>query len=277
MTARRSLVIPLLSAGLILFVLLVLAPLAWLYLSSLKNGIEMYSVPPTVLPVHPTLENYAELFGDASFRSGFLNSLVVSVASTAAALVLSCPAAYAFSRYLWRGASLVLFFVLVVRMFPPITFSLPFFLALQRLHLINTRLGLVIVYLSFQMPLAIWLLQSFFREIPTEIEDAAKVDGLSRTGILTRIVLPLALPGLAVATIFSFLLAWNEFIYALILTRSNAAQTIPVVVSGWISIFQILWGKMTAAAGLYVLPALVFVSLVQKGMLKGLVHGGVKG
>jgi len=277
MSPRRSLPRLVVYVLLLVFVLLVIAPLAWLYLSSLKNGVEMYSVPPTVVPVHPTLQNYGQLFGDASFRSGFLNSLIVSAASTAVALALACPAAYAFSRYLMRGASMILFFVLVVRMFPPITFSLPFFLALQRLHLINTRIGLVIVYLSFQMPLAIWLLQSFFREIPTEIEDAARVDGLSRTGILTRIILPLSLPGLAVATIFSFLLAWNEFIYALILTRTNAAQTIPVVVSGWISIFQILWGKMTAAAGLYVLPALLFISLVQKGMLKGLVHGGVKG
>jgi ABC-type glycerol-3-phosphate transport system permease component len=261
---------------LLVVILLVLAPLVWLYLSSVKKDIEMYSVPPTIIPQHPTLQNYYQLFVDPSFRSGFINSLLVSVGSTLLALVLSVPAAYAFSRYLWRGASLILFFVLVTRMFPPVTFSLPFFIMLQRLHLINSRLGLMIVYLSFQMPLAIWLLESFFREVPTEIEEAARVDGLSRTQVLTRVVMPLSLPGLAVAAIFSFLLAWNEFIYALILTRTNAAQTIPVVVSGWVSIFQILWGRMTAAAGLYVLPALVFITMVQRGMLKGLMQGGLK-
>ncbi len=266
------------AAYVVLFavVFVVLAPLAWLYLSSVKNGVEMYSVPPTIVPRQPTADNYRLVFSDPSFRSGFLNSVIVSFSSTLVGILLSCPAAYALSRYLKRGAPFILFFVLITRMFPPVTFSLPFFLLLQHFHLINTRLGLAVVYLSFQMPLVIWLLDSFFREVPIEIEDAGRVDGLSRTQILTRLVLPLALPGLAVATIFSFLLAWNEFIYALILTRSNSAQTIPVVVSGWISIFQILWGKMTAAAGLYVLPALVFISLVQKGMLRGLMHGAVK-
>lgn len=263
-------------ALLFLVAVLVLAPLAWLYLSSVKNDIEMYSVPPTLVPRDPTLAHYGELFSDPSFGAGFRNSVVVALGSTAATLLLCVPAAYAFSRYLWRGLSAVLFFVLVTRMFPPVVFSLPFFIALQKLHLINTRIGLGIVYLSFQMPLAIWLLESFFREVPREIEEAARVDGLSRTQVLLRVVMPLSLPGLAVAAIFVFLLSWNEFLYALILTRTNAAQTIPVVVSGWISIFQILWGKMTAAAGLYVLPALLFISMVQRGMLKGLMRGGVK-
>lgn len=263
-------------ALLLVIVLFVLAPLAWLYLSSVKNDVEMYSVPPTLVPHAPSLRNYGQLFIDSSFASGFLNSMLVALGSTGVALLLCIPAAYAFSRYFWRGLSLVLFLVLVTRMFPPVIFSLPFFIVLQKVHLINTRLGLGIVYLSFQMPLAIWLLDSFFREVPKEIEEAARVDGLGRTQILLRIVIPLSLPGLAVAAIFAFLLSWNEFLYALILTRTSAAQTIPVVVSGWISIFQILWGKMTAAAGLYVLPALLFISMVQRGMLKGLMQGGVK-
>jgi ABC-type glycerol-3-phosphate transport system permease component len=263
-------------ALLLVVVLFVLAPLVWLYLSSVKNDIEMYSIPPTLVPHDPSLRNYGQLLIDSSFTSGFLNSVLVALGSTAVALLLCIPAAYAFSRYLWRGLSLVLFLVLVTRMFPPVIFSLPYFIVLQKVLLINTRLGLGLVYLSFQMPLAIWLLDSFFRDVPKEIEEAARVDGLSRTQILLRIVIPLSLPGLAVAAIFAFLLSWNEFLYALILTRTSAAQTIPVVVSGWISIFQILWGKMTAAAGLYVLPALLFISMVQRGMLKGLMKGGVK-
>jgi len=262
---------------LVVLVIAVLLPLAWLYLSSIKNGVEMYSIPPIIIPRNPTLSSYRQIFTDRGFESGFLNSVIVAVVSTLATIVLSCPAAYGFSRYLNRGGSVIMFFVLATRMFPPVTFCLPFFMLMLHLHLINTKVGLAIVYLSFQLPLAIWLLESFFREIPRELEDAGKVDGLSRTQILIRLVIPLALPGLAVATIFSFLLSWNEFIYALILTRTDVARTVPVVISGWISVFQILWGKMTAASGVYVLPALVFVSFVQKGMLKGLMQGGLKG
>lgn len=264
-------------AVLVLLVLCVLAPLLWLYLSSFKDRVEMYAIPPVIIPHKPTLMSYRTVFTDAAFQSGFLNSIIVAVASTVVTVLLSAPAAYAFARFLKRGGSLVMFLVLVTRMFPPVTFSLPFFILLRDFHLVNTKVGLVMVYLSFQLPLAIWLLESFFRDVPRELEDAARVDGLNRTQVLTRIVIPLALPGVAVATIFSFLLSWNEFLYALILTRTNVAQTMPVVISGWISIFQIQWGKMTAAAGIYVLPAIAFVSVAQKGMLRGLMRGGLKG
>lgn len=260
----------------IILVSIMLFPLVWLYLSSIKQEVDMYSVPPVWISKSPTTENYVEVLKDNSFRKYFWNSLIVALSSTAITLLIGCPAAYAFAKYLWRGASIIFFFVLASRMFPPIVFVIPYFLMMRYLGFINTRLGLAIVYLSLQLPLAIWLLEAFFRDIPRELEDAGKVDGLSRFGVFLKIALPLSVPGLAVVTIFSFLLAWNEFLYALILTRTAAATTIPVGVAGWVSIFRIFWGKMSAAAGLYALPTLIFTFLVQKGMLKGLMRGGLK-
>ena len=166
---------------------------------------------------------------------------------------------------------------MVTRVFPPIALALPFFLQFRALGLIDTPLGLIIGYLPIVLPLMIWILTGFFRDFPDELVDAARVDGLGTLGTLLRVVLPLSLPGLGVAVLFGFLVAWNEFVIALTLTRTPASQTMPVGIAGLITQFQVLWGEMMAVAAVYLLPVLVVTLLTQRGLVRGLMTGAMKG
>ena len=166
---------------------------------------------------------------------------------------------------------------MVTRVFPPIALALPFFLQFRALGLIDTPLGLIIGYLPIVLPLMIWILTGFFRDFPDELVDAARVDGLGTLGTLLRVVLPLSLPGLGVAVLFGFLVAWNEFVIALTLTRTPAAQTMPVGIASLITQFQVLWGEMMAVAAVYLLPVLVVTLLTQRGLVRGLMTGAMKG
>ena len=166
---------------------------------------------------------------------------------------------------------------MVTRVFPPIALALPFFLQFRALGLIDTPLGLIIGYLPIVLPLMIWILTGFFRDFPDELVDAARVDGLGTLGTLLRVVLPLSLPGLGVAVLFGFLVAWNEFVIALTLTRTPASQTMPVGIASLITQFQVLWGEMMAVAAVYLLPVLVVTLLTQRGLVRGLMTGAMKG
>jgi len=203
--------------------------------------------------------------------------VLVGIASTAATVFLASLAAYAFSRYPYRGASTAFVGLLFLRMLPSVALVVPYFLVMRSLHLIDTRAGLAIVYVSFQLPYAVWFMKGFFDGIPRELDEAARIDGCTRLGTYVRIVLPLAAAGLSALAVFIFFLAWNELLFALVLSRSAASKTIPVMIAEGISEYQIKWGQMSASALLYLIPSFLFYTLVLRYMLRGLTGGAVKG
>lgn len=256
--------------------ILVLVPIYWILATSIKPTSEILVTPTQLLTVHPTFEHYgAALAGD--FRKFLLNSLIAASGATAVGFALAVPAAWGFAKFAYPGSGSLLSFIVVTRVFPPIALALPFFLQFRALGLVDTPVGLVIGYVPIVLPLMIWMLTGFFRDFPDEIVEAARIDGLGVVGTLLRIVLPLSLPALGVTVLFGFLVAWNEFIIALTLTRTPASQTMPVGISTLITQFQILWGEMMAVAAIYLLPVLAVTIASQRGLVSGLMSGSTKG
>ena len=260
----------------LVMLMIVLFPLYWTLTSSFKEYVEMFSSPPTFIPKKFTWANYVQVL-QGNFPRAISNSLIVAVTSTALALVLGVPAAYSFSRYSFKLSGVLLFVILAIRMFPAVSFMVPMYLMFRKLGLYNTRLALVISYLTFQLPFIIWMMEGFLGSIPTELEEAGRIDGCSRFTVFTRVILPLALPGVAVSAIFSAIMAWNEFPYALVLSSTAVAKTAPVSIAETITSYQIAWGEMTASGTLLIIPVLLFSVYVQKYMVKALVSGAVKG
>jgi multiple sugar transport system permease protein len=255
--------------------ILVLVPIYWIVATSFKPTSEILVTPTSLLTANPTLDHYrTALAGD--FRLYLVNSLIAASGATAIGALLSVPAAWGFAKFAYPGSGALLSFTVVTRVFPPIALALPFFLQFRSFGLIDNPLGLVIGYLPIVLPLMIWILTGFFRDFPDELVDAARVDGLGTIGTLVRVVIPLTLPGLAVAALFGFLVAWNEFVIALTITRTPAAQTMPVGISTLITQFQTLWGEMMAVAAIYLLPVLAVTVLSQRGLVRGLMIGAVK-
>ena len=253
-----------------------LFPFWWMITTSLKHQVEIFG-GLQFLPQAPTLDNFAALFDRYNFGPFLANSLLV-VAFSVAGSLLGTPAAYALTKlptesWLQRQALIV---VLLVRMLPAILLVIPFYIVLANYGLLNTRLGLILVYTGLNTGFVIWLMQSFLAEIPRDIEEAALVDGDSRLSALRRIVLPLAAPGLAATAIFSVINIYNDFLIALTMTSTPDAQTIPVGVSTLIGKIQIQWGPMAAAGVVGALPIIVFALIVQRHFVRGLTLGAVK-
>jgi len=258
-------------------VALFLMPIAWIFATSLKPTSEIFAIPARLLPEAPTLEHFGTVLSDGALLQMFGNSLVVGAGATILSLLLGVPAAFGFARYRYRLSGALLAAALVTRMFPPVALALPFFLQFRELGLINTTVGLTIAYIPIVLPLVIWMLEGFFREFPEELLEAARMDGLGTLRTLIRIVIPLSRPAIAVAALFGFLAAWNEFVIALSLTRTPDAQTMPVGIASYITQFQTVWGQMTAASVLYLLPVLVITLIAQRGIIAGLMSGASKG
>jgi multiple sugar transport system permease protein len=256
--------------------LLFIVPIFWIFSTSLKSTPEILVTPMTLLPKNPTLEHYAMAFA-SDFRRYLTNSLIAATGATALGLLLSVPAAFGFAKYPFRGSRSLLSFTIVCRVFPPIALALPFFLQFRAIGLTDTPWGLAIAYLSIVLPLMIWMLHGFFLDFPDELLDAARIDGLGVVRMLVRVVIPLSLPGLGVATLFGFLIAWNEFLIALTLTRTPAGQTMPVGISTLITQFQVQWGDMMAVAAIYLLPVFVVTVVTQRGLVRGLMGCATKG
>jgi len=256
--------------------LLFVIPILWIFSTSFKTPGEIFTTPTTLLPQQPTTENYAAVI-EGGFRWYLINSLIAASGATALGLLLGIPAAFGFARYRFRFSGLLLSFTVVTRIFPPIALALPFFLEFRTLGLTDTPFGLILAYVPIVFPLMIWILEGFFRDYPEEILDAARIDGLGVIRTLVQIVIPTSLPAVGVATLFGFLVAWNEFVIALTLTRTPAGQTLPVGISTLITQFQTLWGQMMAVAAIYLLPVLVVTILTQRGLVRGLMSGATKG
>ncbi len=264
---------------LIIWVLAVvyLFPLLWTILLSFKTRVDALSYPPKFISEF-TLQNYIEVWVNSHFLQYCLNSIIIAVSATLIGLLLGTPAAYILSRkqYSPRSSRFLLFGVLSTRVVPQITFMIPFFIIFRSLKLIDTHIAVIIMHLTIILGFGIWMMRSYFQDIPYELEESALMDGCSYFGAFSRIVLPLAGPGLATTAIFSFNYSWNEFLYALILTGLRT-KTVPLGVYNWVSYEEINWGGLTATAVLALVPILIFYSIVQKGLVRGMTMGAVKG
>ena len=259
-------------------------PIFWMLMTSFKSYGDILVSPPRWV-FTPTLNNYVDAFQKADFGHYIFNTLTVAALSTAIVIPTSALASYGFARYNVGGGNLM-FFILTTRMMPPIAVVLPFFMIFKTLGAtgIGGTLGLgldqlgtlVVCYTIFNLPFAIWLMHSFFQDIPTEIEDSARLDGYSRWQVLRKVVLPLAAPGIAVTTIFCILFSWNEFLFASILTRSEA-KTITMGVGDFWTQQGVLWGPLSAAAVVCVIPMIVMALILQRYIVRGLTFGAVRG
>jgi ABC-type glycerol-3-phosphate transport system permease component len=249
-------------------------PILWTAVTSLKPEGGLIGLRPTFV-FEPTLASYVELFADRNFGRYLLNSLMVAGGATIVSIVLASFAAYGLARSDLRGREQVGMWILSLRMLPPISTVIPFYLILSRSGLLDTYLGLLLVYLTFSLPFAIWMLQGFFSEIPKSIDEAAAADGASPLTILVRFIVPMAKGGIAVTTIFTFVFAWNEFLYAFLLTKERWV-TLPVRLSSTITPFQTDWGYLTAGAVVSFLPLIIVVFLLQREMVRGVSLGAMR-
>lgn len=270
---RRPWQRPVLTGLVLLLVLLVLFPFLWLLQMSIKRDADILAFPPTLV-FAPTLEHYRALWG-TGFRRSFANSAVASVVSTVVAMLVGVPGGYALSRAS-GGARRLSLWILTSRMAPPIAFTIPYFLAYRHVGLLDTLSGLVLIYLTFNLSLVVWLMRSFFDATPRSLEEAAWLDGAGLGQAFLRIVLPLSAPGLAATAILCFLYAWNDFFFALILTRTSAI-TAPVAVVNFMNYEGWDWGKIAAGGTMVMLPVLGFSLLVRKFLVHGLTAGALKG
>lgn len=259
------------DVGTVLLLLAVVFPFLWLVQMSFRPNDDIFGYSLAFLP---TLEHYRALW-TGNFPGSFVNSIVVSTASTALALLLGVPAAYSLSRARFRRGRQIALWILATRMAPPIAFTIPFFLAYRYVGLLDTQVGLIIVYLTFNLALVIWMMQGFFEGVPTALEEAAWIDGCGVWEAFLRVSLPLSAPGLAATAVLCFILSWNDFFYALILTRTNAS-TAPVAIVNFIQYTGWEWGRIAAAATLVMLPVVVFSLLVRNYLVRGLTAGGTK-
>ena len=252
-----------------------LGPVAWMLLTSLKPDTLVSAIPPAWVFV-PTLANYAALLGSADFQRYLANTLIVATATSVLASIIGFLSAYSFTRFKYRGSTFLPLFYLVIRMVPRITLVLPFYVIFTQLHLINTRTALIVSYTTFALPFGIWMMIGFLQDLPIDLEEAAAVDGASRWQILSKVVVPLAAPGIATTAIFAFLLGWNEFLLALILAGPDS-RTLPVLIAGFETDRGILWGQFSAAAIAIMLPVVVVALVLQRHIVRGLTMGAVKG
>lgn len=252
-----------------------LLPFYWLLMLSLKTRLQAFAYPPVFLFV-PTLEHYRDLLSNTDFPLFFGNSVIVALGTVALSLLLGVPAAYAFSRWQFRGRGLILAWILILRIVPGMTYIIPVFIAYRGLGLLDTRLGLIFLYTVFNLALTVWSMEVFFGEVPRALEEAAYVDGASVFHAFIRVVLPLSAPGLAATAILCFLFSWNEFLFALVLSRHNA-RTAPLAIVNFLAYEGAEWGRIGAGAVLVLVPVLLFSLAVRRYLIRGLLAGTVKG
>lgn len=254
-----------------------LFPIFWAIGTSFKTQAQIYALPPEWIPSPFTFANYIQVIVNSGMLRFFLNTAIVSIGATAISLAIGILAAYGFSRYKFPGARTLLWSILFTRVLPRVTLIVPFYITLRNLRLLNTYPGLILVYLMVVMPISVWLLKGFFDNVPREIEEAAIVDGCSSIGMLLRIVLPISVPAIAAVGMYTFILAWNEFLFALLMTTDASTRTISVALAFYIDEAGVHWGPLMAASVLMSIPAVIVFSLSQRSLVKGLSEGAVKG
>lgn len=259
---------------LLLIILFCVFPFYWMVATSLKTQILALESPPIWL-FEPTLANYSEVLTKDGVARTLINSLIVAVTTTILAVALGCPAAYALACFEFRGKKHLWFWFITNRMVSPIVLALPFFLIVRKIGLLDTHLVLILIYLTFNLPIVIWICTDQFRSLPFDMNEAAALEGASEWRIFRSISLPLAMPGVAVSAIFSFIFSWNELMYALVLTRNNA-KTAPAMAVSFMEGYSLPYGKIMATSTLIVIPVIVFALIASRQLVKGLTMGAVK-
>lgn len=259
---------------LLLIILFCVFPFYWMVTTSLKTQIVALATPPA-WTFEPTFSNYTEALFEDNVGASLINSLIVAVITTILALMLGTPAAYALARFEFQGKRDLWFWFITNRMVSPIVLALPFFLIVRQLKLLDTHLVLILIYLTFNLPIVIWICTDQFRSIPRSLDEAAKLDGAGQFRIFSRICLPIAAPGIAVSAIFSFIFSWNELMYALVLTR-KAARTAPAIAVSFMEGYDLPYGKIMATSTLIVVPVIIFALIASKHLVRGLTMGAVK-
>jgi len=259
---------------LLLIIVFCIFPFYWMVTTSLKTQLEALASPPTWI-FEPTFANYIEVLFQDKVGQSLINSLIIAVCTTALALMLGAPAAYALSRFEFRRKKDLWFWFITNRMVSPIVLALPFFLIVRKLGMLDTHIVLILIYLTFNLPIVIWICTDQFRSIPWDLDEAAVLDGAKPFHIFWKICLPLAAPGIAVSAIFSFIFSWNELMYALVLTR-KVAKTAPAMAVGFMEGYHLPYGKIMATSTLIVIPVIVFALIASKHLVRGLTMGAVK-
>tara|TARA_R100000365_G_scaffold569_1_gene1901 strand:- start:931 stop:1761 length:831 start_codon:yes stop_codon:yes gene_type:complete len=254
-----------------------LFPFLWMWVSSIKELRELYTIPPVWFPAMPTLENYRAVLFESNVPRYFLNSLIISFGATGLALFIAIFAAYGFARFKFRGKTFYQSFVLIGQLLPTAAIIVPLFVTLRTLGLVNTYLGLILVYMIITLPLAVWMLTSYFRSIPVELEEAAIIDGSSRIGVLFRITLPLSIPGIIAVLVYSFVTTWNEFIFALTFATDSSVKTLPIGLAEFTTEFNTDWGAVMAASMIMTVPIAVLFLSMQRMFVGGMTAGATKG
>ena len=267
----------LLYAGAVVLVVAAAFPLFWMLSTSLKPSGEIFATPPRMIPVHPTLENFGRLFSETSFLTYFRNSATVALMAVLLTLSVSALGAYGLTRFSFAGREKVAGLILTTYMFAPVMIIIPFYILVKQFGIVNTHLALVLSYTTFCLPFCLWLLRAFFSSIPLELEEAALVDGAGRGRAVWHVVLPLALPGLIATAIFTFILAYNDFLFSMVLITSEELKTLPVGVNDLFNATIVDWGMIMAAGVMITAPAVVFFAAVQRYLVQGWGAGGVKG
>jgi multiple sugar transport system permease protein len=254
----------------------VLGPLVWIYLTAFKSSTDIFAgTLSRQLVFKPTLENFIRLFDQFPFFKALGNSLILSIGSTVLVMIVALPAAYSFAR--WNtGGGHILFNTIASRMFPGVVAAIPFFLVYRALNLLDTHIGLILLFMYFNVSFATFLLYGFFRDVPVELEQAAMIDGYGRFAIFRKVVLPLILPGIATTSVFCIIWSWNEFLFSFLFSR-NVALPITVLISSFWGSIDVQYGTMAASAAISILPTLIAAWFMQRYIIRGLTFGAVKG
>ncbi len=260
----------------VLVMMITLFPLYWMVVTSLKTKLDFIDFPPKFVSFKPTLTAYYNVFVRDRFYRYLINSAIVVCGSVLLALVISTPAAYSLARFKGKWMDNIAMSILSLRMFPPVAIILPIYFLFQVTRLMDTHLGLVLLYTLLNLPLTTWVLRAFILEIPKEIEESAMMDGHSILKIIWRVVLPLIKPGVIATAILNFMFSWNEFLFAYILA-SRSAKTAPVAAVTYVGIRDVRWAETTAASISIVIPVIVVLFIVHKHLVRGLTFGSVKG
>ena len=258
-----------------------LLPMVWMIVTSLKSQFAALQYPPEWIPRNASLEQYWRLLSPTSdvgqeFLGYLANSLIVSLASTVLSVAIAVPAAYAFSRFNFPGRNLLFYAVLLRNMFPAVVFLMPLFVMMRWLHMVNTEWSLILTYLTFGLPLSIWLLKGFYDNIPPQLEQAARIDGASRFQAFIRIVMPLSSPGIIATAIYSFILSWNEYVYALTFLNDKSKLTLPVGLQRFFTEYATNWPGLMAASFITSVPVVLLFLVLQKYFVRALTEGAVK-
>jgi multiple sugar transport system permease protein len=259
------------------YLFITVAPLVWVLSTSFKPNQEAISFPPKFLPDHPTLENYFFVLTDSKLVLSLINSLIVSVGSTALSVTVSALGGYAFARYDFKGKNLLMSIILALFMIPVVINIIPLYIMLANVGLLNSLVALVLTFQILIIPLNIFLLKNYFESLPKELEEAALIDGCSKLGALIRVTIPMSLPGFLIAAILSFRFSWNEFVLPVVIANKPDSMIFQVALYQFISLYRIDWGYLTAGINIAIIPVVVLMLIFQKKMIRGLTLGAVRG